>query len=446
MRGSTEHPVEAMATKPIYEIAREQGLPSHELLEALRELGVDRKLATSGVDEDVALQALAHRQTSNGKAPPDELAPPATAARGGGPRRRLRLAAARLFDRVRAALRHLPMRLRAWRLRRRLRFELTDLGGWLLEMRTSGSEREDLLDERLARARRLNGELLALEAEIGSRRGGTCPGCGLHSRRGRYCLACGHRLPAAAPTLDHRMSAPAVALSVLLIAAAWLMGGIRTGRESTTRLTHTPRSAGPAYRSLVASARGRRVAVYASQGASTPDRRLSNPNLDGAPLVFLVKRNVGAWLQVYLPSRPNGSVGWIRSRDVKLSGHDFRVLIELGSHRLMAWNGQRVIARVPVGVGRAVTPTPAGLYYITELLKQPDPTGIYGPWAFGLSAHSDVLHEFAGRDGILGIHGTDFPSGIGTDVSHGCIRMSNANITRLARTLPLGTPVRIVRT
>jgi lipoprotein-anchoring transpeptidase ErfK/SrfK len=92
-----------------------------------------------------------------------------------------------------------------------------------------------------------------------------------------------------------------------------------------------------------------------------------------------------------------------------------------------------------------VTPTPSGRYYITELLRQPDPTGLYGPYAFGLSAHSTVLHEFAGRDGILGIHGTNYPRGIGTDVSHGCIRVSNAAITRLARILPLGTPVLIVR-
>jgi lipoprotein-anchoring transpeptidase ErfK/SrfK len=92
-----------------------------------------------------------------------------------------------------------------------------------------------------------------------------------------------------------------------------------------------------------------------------------------------------------------------------------------------------------------VTPTPAGLYYITELLKQPNPLGTYGPYAFGLSAHSNVLHEFAGRDGILGIHGTDFPNGIGTDVSHGCIRLSNRAITKLARLLPIGTPVRISR-
>jgi lipoprotein-anchoring transpeptidase ErfK/SrfK len=103
------------------------------------------------------------------------------------------------------------------------------------------------------------------------------------------------------------------------------------------------------------------------------------------------------------------------------------------------------VFKTKIGVGQAVTPTPTGEYYITELLEQPDPTGTYGPFAFGLSAHSDVLNEFAGRDGVLGVHGTNFPQGIGTDVSHGCIRMSNDAITKLAGFLPVGTPVQITR-
>ena len=34
-----------------------------------------------------------------------------------------------------------------------------------------------------------------------------------------------------------------------------------------------------------------------------------------------------------------------------------------------------------------MTPTPTGTYYITELLKQPNPNGLYGPFAFGLSGY-----------------------------------------------------------
>ncbi len=43
----------------------------------------------------------------------------------------------------------------------------------------------------------------------------------------------------------------------------------------------------------------------------------------------------------------------------------------------------------------------------------------------------------------MGLHGTDAPHGLGTDISHGCIRVANDVITELAGQLPLGTPVDI---
>lgn len=297
-------------------------------------------------------------------------------------------------------------------------------------------------------ARRRDGEIRALEASLGrggaDAMGGTCPNCGLHSRRARHCQACGHALPGARMAAVRSMSIPAVIAAVVLIAGAFLLGGIRTGREKTRRVDAAP-VAVPAYKNVVATARRRNVPIYLGQGDPSPLQTLSSPNADGAPLVFRVKQHVGSWLEVDLPTRPNGSTGWIRASNVTLTGHDYRMEIDLGSHRLTVWNGPRQVARVSVGVGQAVTPTPSGRYYITELLKQPEAGGIYGPWAFGLSAHSDVLDEFAGADGILGIHGTDYPRGIGTDVSHGCIRMSNAHITRLAHKVPVGTPVDITR-
>jgi lipoprotein-anchoring transpeptidase ErfK/SrfK len=101
--------------------------------------------------------------------------------------------------------------------------------------------------------------------------------------------------------------------------------------------------------------------------------------------------------------------------------------------------------RARIGVGRSLSPTPTGRYFVTELLRPPDPHGFYGPYAFGLSAYSPVYTSFAGGDGQVGIHGTSAPASIGHDVSHGCIRVANAVVARLARRLPLGTPVTIAR-
>ena len=196
--------------------------------------------------------------------------------------------------------------------------------------------------------------------------------------------------------------------------------------------------------SIVAQAKGSFVSLYRAPGSKRPFLRLSNPNRNGAPLVFLVKaRRPGGWEKVYIPVRPNGSTAWIRSREVTLARNPYRIRVSLSAHRLTVWKGRHVIQRARAGVGRSIVPTPAGLYYLAELLAQPNPNGIYGPYAFGLSAFSNVLYSFGGGPGQIGIHGTNNPSSLGTNASHGCIRISNAAITRLARVLPLGTPVRI---
>jgi lipoprotein-anchoring transpeptidase ErfK/SrfK len=79
--------------------------------------------------------------------------------------------------------------------------------------------------------------------------------------------------------------------------------------------------------------------------------------------------------------------------------------------------------------------------YLTELLA-PTNQG-YGPYAFGVSAFSDAVTSFGGGPGQIGLHGTDDTASIGTAASHGCIRLSNEDITTLAGILPLGTPITI---
>ncbi|MBO1752679.1 L,D-transpeptidase [Actinotalea sp. BY-33] len=58
-----------------------------------------------------------------------------------------------------------------------------------------------------------------------------------------------------------------------------------------------------------------------------------------------------------------------------------------------------------------------------------------------MSAFSEVLDEFLGGPGQIGLHGTDDAGSIGQAASHGCIRMSNEDITTLSTLLPLGTPI-----
>lgn len=216
---------------------------------------------------------------------------------------------------------------------------------------------------------------------------------------------------------------------------------------SVVATTAPPTTVVPPGSSLVAEAAVASVPIYSSPDATakaTTD--LTNPNPNGAPLVFLVDKPQGDWYHVYLPIRPNGSTGWVKASDVTTAINPYRIVVSSAKYQLTLYkDGDQVVDQFKIGVGRDQYPTPGGVFYIKELLKPPNPNGAYGPYAYGLSGFSDVkeLANFAGGEGTIGIHGTDDPSSIGNSISHGCIRLNNADITKLAEILPLGTPVDI---
>lgn len=192
---------------------------------------------------------------------------------------------------------------------------------------------------------------------------------------------------------------------------------------------------------LIATADGQHVPVYRHKRAKHVWKRLDSPNSQGAPLVFLVKQRTPHWLKVLLPVRPNRSVGWVRAKKVKLSRTAYRVDVRLHKHRAVVHHGSQKVMNARIAVGKRATPTPTGRFYITSLLQPSNPHGAYGPYAFGLSAYSDVIFHFGGGPGQIGLHGTNRPKLLGKSASHGCIRLSNKHITKLAQRLPLGTPV-----
>ncbi len=222
----------------------------------------------------------------------------------------------------------------------------------------------------------------------------------------------------------------------------------RSAPPSTSTTVQSPPSTSDPDQTLIATADVNHVAVYTDPASPTPTMSFPNPwfvNDDrnaAVALVFNVEaQRPDGWLQVLLPIRPNGSTGWIHAADVTLVPTRYRVTVELAAHRLRVTNGPEILLEDTVAVGAPATPTPPGRYYIRALLQAPDPNTVYGPYAYGLSGHSDALQTFNGGDAEVGIHGNNDPSVLGQDVTHGCIRMSNAAITTLTDLLPLGTPV-----
>ncbi len=196
----------------------------------------------------------------------------------------------------------------------------------------------------------------------------------------------------------------------------------------------------PAPVGVSATAEVSRLTVYTSLGGAVK-LSLANPRPSGAPLTFLVLQSSNSWLEVQLPDRPNGSRGWISASQVVLHDLEYSLRVSTEQNTLSLYRSNALVTTYSVATGTGGTPTPHGAFYLTELLA-PTNSG-YGPYAFGLSAFSAVLTSFGGGPGQIGLHGTDDAASIGRAVSHGCIRLSNADITTLATTLPLGTPITI---
>ena len=149
------------------------------------------------------------------------------------------------------------------------------------------------------------------------------------------------------------------------------------------------------------------------------------------------------WLQIRVPMRPNGKVGWVLD-EMLGTLYIVRTALVVDRKQLRATlvKSGKVIWSARVGIGKAATPTPAGQFWIRERLKGLGNSGTYGPWAFGTSAYSN-LSDWPGG-GVVGIHGTNQPGLIPGRPSHGCIRVRNDKIRALARLMPVGTPVSIV--
>ncbi len=151
-----------------------------------------------------------------------------------------------------------------------------------------------------------------------------------------------------------------------------------------------------------------------------------------------------SWLKVKLPGRPDGSTGWIAKEGTRELVTGWRIRVDLGARRVTVYRDGREARAFQAVVGKPSTPTPTGQFFVEETVRlgpgEPD-----GPFALALSARSNVLQEFEGGPGQIGIHGRAGLGGtLGRAESHGCIRLATAGIDWLAARIGPGTPVTIL--
>jgi len=169
--------------------------------------------------------------------------------------------------------------------------------------------------------------------------------------------------------------------------------------------------------------------------------------LGSGPMILLVleTRKVGdtEWTRLLLARRPNGSSGWVKSDFLRFRRNPMRIIIDQSERLTYVLRNGKVVLTARDAVGKSATPTPIGRFAVAE--KIPVPSGFLGPMVLPTTGFSEVLNEYAGGNGRFAMHGTNQPWLIGTRASHGCIRHTNTDITRIAALVSPGTPITIRR-
>ena len=191
--------------------------------------------------------------------------------------------------------------------------------------------------------------------------------------------------------------------------------------------------------------------IYAAPDAHS--RKLSKLHLwteDGFPEVYIALRASETtpgveWIQIRIPMRPNGRVGWVHRDDLG----DFHVtrqqiVVNRARLRMYLFDNGKLRWSAPVGVGQPSMPTPAGRFWIREKFKVSSPSSGYWPYAFGTADYS-TLTDWPGG-GVVGIHGPYYapPGAIPGRISHGCIRLRTGDDGWLGRHVGVGVPLRVV--
>jgi lipoprotein-anchoring transpeptidase ErfK/SrfK len=182
----------------------------------------------------------------------------------------------------------------------------------------------------------------------------------------------------------------------------------------------------------------------------TPSRWLAPTD---APWVLVISRAHPAhgrcWFRVRLPWRSNDAAGWVNANKVILEKTRWRIEISTARRTLTLFRAGSPVRTISVVVGKPSTPTPVGLFAIVWAIPW-HPDDFLGSWVLELTAHSDVLQQFDGGDGTVGIHGRGGASlldPLGSAASHGCIRLANDSIdwlvNRIGTSRLPGTPVEI---
>jgi len=151
------------------------------------------------------------------------------------------------------------------------------------------------------------------------------------------------------------------------------------------------------------------------------------------------KRIIVAVLAVVLAAAV-GLVAFSMPRSVEgPTSETLRLEVSLSERTLSVVENGVVTQTHPVTVGSSAHPTPTGSYRIDWLVWNPSWTPPNSEWARGKKPEGPGWNNPMGRvkmffkEPTFYIHGTRSVRELGEAASHGCVRMSNADVLRVAQ-------------
>lgn len=123
--------------------------------------------------------------------------------------------------------------------------------------------------------------------------------------------------------------------------------------------------------------------------------------------------------------------------------------VDRGGFRISLFKRLKLVRTYPIAVGQAGLETPAGRYTIQSKAVDPAWHVPNSAWAGSLAGtvipggapDNPLKARWLGVYDGVGVHGTDARGSIGTNASHGCIRMLVEDVMKLYDEVPVGSPI-----
>jgi hypothetical protein len=260
----------------------------------------------------------------------------------------------------------------------------------------------------------------------------------------------------------HRLRATALAVIVSAAAFAGGCGGddavsgadataagtAKPEAETTTQATETAQPAKPKTLELLKGGNptvfvriGKVVDLYDEPGGKVV-QRIGHATQFGSRTVFAVSGQNGDWVSVLTPYAENGRPLWLKLDPKRLQAgrSEWNIDVDLSSYTTRLYDKGKLVRSFPVSIGMPTAPTPTGHFAVTDTFR-----GGLNP-AYGCCAVATTARQVNLPSGWLGgdriaIHGTTGP--LGAQVSHGCVRATDEDVSALVTKVPPGTPVDI---